>query len=1597
MQKLSAKTLERSFKTIKRAVSGRADCPDWIKDNFHIISERYKQAVSNKQAFKNPTLAAEVAKLVPSERMVEDLAAKLPETKQGETLAGLRSCGDIASAAAIIKIAEEMSSGGENIPDLVKTLISVGDEDITPLVEARWRAEPLLRSSEPGYDTFAKPTKDAYRTKLAEYAKKRGVTETAAAESLAEKRKKEGVPPGKTLFALRKTPAVLWAVFAFSVFLPLAFAAFCFCGAAAFLLFFPIGAASVYTADFISSLVTPAGEELKTELDAVPDGAKTLVAAAALLNGSDSDEKLFSSLSRFAFMNPDKNVYFCLLADLPDSAEQYRVSDAAAFEKARTAIDALNDKFDGRFCLFMREREFNRSEGSFGGLERKRGAVCALVEHIKTGKYSDCYYGGDFIRGVKYIVTLDSDTNISIDSVKDLISVALHPLNRPEYGENRVLSGYGVIQPAMRTELKSAYATGFSRLTSGDAGADRYASAYFKRSQDLFGSGSFCGKGLIDVEAFWRYVCGKLPDGLVLSHDVVEGGILRTLGVSDISFTDSTPKNTVSYYRRLHRWMRGDFQNLYFVFSKRRKLLPAIAKWRILLSVLRHAVPVFAVLGAILPGDAQTGGFVKFLLAYSYLFLPNLLYVLRYLLRGTPFAVFRYFSKTGSVAVQTATRTFYGISSSCRQAFLTAHAYILAAYRMAVRKKTLEWTTAAQTEQLAHGLGKYVLDGLFSFLSGLLIMIFAPIPFARFAGLLFFIYPLAAAVLSRPIGGGDEFSVPLSAKQKEILKAHAKDMWRFYSDSVTESTSFLPPDNIQLSPVANTAMRTSPTNIGFYLVSAMAACDFGFISEKELYSRLSDTLDSVLALEKYRGNLYNWYDLTNCEVIGERFVSAVDSGNFAVMLSALRRGLLSRERGEERSALIKKCDSLLCGTDLNAFYDKKRDLFFIGCRDGGDTDGIGHYDMLMSEMRMTSYYAVSKGAVGKKHWLRLGRTVTAKNGYIGMLSWSGTAFEYLMPQLFLPLYRDSFIYESIAFAVSMQKSAGRIWGVSESAYYAFNGDMHYQYKANGIQALALRRCGPDEKVVSPYSSYLALSICPSAALKNLDRFAKKGLYGKYGMYEALDLNSGDGMAVKCYMAHHVGMSIIACLNACFDGLFIKRFMGDGRTDAAYELLTESVPQAPGVFKGVGGVCSRRGEKRPAIPGVRAGEPNELSPSVAVLSKGDLTAVISDIGHIGLYRGEKLISHTEFFRQSPRFTPKVMFLRGGKVFDCTKISGADMLRFGFERGKDHVCHIASGEGFSGRVKYSLSKSGDCFVIETRAESIKKYDVMLAFEPVMETRRDYLSHLSFKRLFVESSFDASANVLYFHRRSGGDGKHIFTVAVAPRDKNAKIKFASDRGPFYASSDGGTETFASLGLMNVAASACVSPYCTMKICSCDGGHAAFLIACGETKEECRRSIRAARCDLRGAGSLADRTAESLAAAILYGGSIRPGDGSGAFGINDIWSLGISGDLPLITVQAKRPEFERALAAVRSFISLARSGVRCDLVFVADDGELYGRPAERSLREAVARGGGNGYLGYRGGIFIVRSGDLGEKKIAGLKAVSNAVYDLDSAASFP
>ncbi len=930
----------------------------------------------------------------------------------------------------------------------------------------------------------------------------------------------------------------------------------------------------------------------KKELSEIPDNAPVLVVITSLLLGEKSDSELFDRLCCHYLSNGGKNIYFGILADLCDSKSATNAGDEATVDYAYGRIDALTRKYGKNFLLFERRRSYSKSEEAFMGWERKRGAILELVRFLKGGNTTFTTRSKAMAQEllgdvkIKYVVTLDADTNLPIDAVKDMCACMLHPLANPVINEETgiVTDGYGVMQPRCTTDLASASKTPFSRLFCGVGGADPCLGAAFDVYQSIFGKAFFCGKGIFDVDAFASVIdkhC-TFPEDTILSHASLEGAKLRCALISDIEFTDSFPKHELSYHKRRHRQIRGDIQNLAYLLPKikfgkndvRKNTLSALSRFKLFDNARSAAVPCFAFLCVFLSAFVSTP--VRLALLFSslaYIYLPFILDVLSMIFSRTfQCAARRFFSKGVSTGIwQSFLRMLFSLSALSIAAFSFADAISKSLYRLFISgKNLLEWQSAVQSDAGDGSLVMFVHKNIFSAFAGFLLFAFAPAGFLRGLSVLWLAFPVISYHTSFD---KKEENTSNDTETEKKLREYAKDIWGFFADNVNVDENHLPPDNIGQPPHAAAAHRTSPTNIGLYLLSVLAARDFTFIDTAEMKTRIENTISILEKLPMWHGHFYSRYDTKKLTVLSPGYISTFDSGTLTACLITLKEGL--REYIYESTALLElipRIEKLLENTDYKILYNKKRNLFSLGAKihsDGEYETDENCYDLLMNKARTISYIECAKRNVPKKHWSSLSRALVTSGGYIGLYSHGGTAFEYFMPPIFLPERKGSLCAEALLFALKAQMSkrvrvgTRSIWGISESGYYSFDSEKIYRCKDFGIPLLSLKNAPKHELVISPYSSFLAMCVGKHKALANLSQLSKLGYYGKYGFYEAIDFTPGrsteNGSVIKSYMSHHLGMSLAALCNAAFDGILRKRFMSDSTMACGRELLEEKIP------------------------------------------------------------------------------------------------------------------------------------------------------------------------------------------------------------------------------------------------------------------------------------------------------------------------------------------------------------------------------------------------------------------------------------------------------
>ena len=1480
------------------------------------------------------------------------------------------------------------------------------------LLEGASLLERLLRRDPSGdYPGMDDGTRARYRAQVCRLARRFGLGEAECARralALAQKGEGEGRHVGFYLFReplgvpeRRASGAAYGAgILSITLILSAVLGLLLHSLGAALLLVLPLSDLVKNCVDFLAVRLAPPRPVHRMELKSgVPCSARTLCVIACLLTGADSGDELSALLERYRLANRDsgEELRFGLLADLPDSGAPMGEEQREWVRRARRAVDALNQKYGGGFYLFFRTPAFQRADERYMGWERKRGALVELVRLLKGRRTSLRVLSGEAaaLADTVYVITLDGDTNLNVGAARELIGAMAHPLNRPAVDPERrvVVRGYGLLQPRISVELAAANRSLFSRIFAGQGGVDPYGSTSSDVYHDLFDQATYTGKGIFQVDAFFACLDRRLPDNAILSHDLLEGSYLHAGLLGDVELTDGFPCKVNSYFARLHRWVRGDWQLLPWLFptvpawdgGREKNPLPALARWKIADNLRRSLSPVSTllalVLGICLSGRVfAAAAAVAVLSAASSLLLSGAELCAR---RGAG-AHTRYHSAIIAGFAGVILQTLVQLVFLPYHAYICAWAVCAALWRMGVsHKNMLSWVTAVQAEgRDTGGAGSCCRKQWFSILTGLATILGAQLRIGMAVGLVWLLSPLIAWRMSRPAGR----KPALSPADRAFLLHQGTLIWGYFADFLRPEDHWLPPDNFQEQPAAGLARRTSPTNIGMALLCVMAAADLDLIPRARSVELLGHMLDTLEGLDKWHGHLYNWYDTAAAAPMAPRYVSTVDSGNLCGCLIALREGLY--EWGED--VMARRAERLSGDMDFSLLFDPRRKLFSIGCETDRDRLTDGYYDLMASEARQTSFIAVAKGEVPARHWRRLGRMLLGDNDYCGMASWTGTMFEYFMPNLLLPCEENSLMYESLAFCVYAQKRrAARYkvpWGISESGFYAFDAAQNYQYKAHGVQALGLKRGLDRELVVAPYASFLALPLDPGGAVHNLRRLRDMGLEGKYGLYEAVDFTAsrvggaGRRQAVRSYMVHHLGMSLVAVDNALRGGVMQRRFLRDCAMSAYRELLQERVPVGAPILK----TPERDVPEKPSrLPGERLDRqgvrPGRLSPERCLLSNGSYTVLCAASGETASSLDGLALT---LDRPGESFAPAGIswfFRDENGLFPLTYAPFYREGDYGWSFTGAAACWTALRGGLSAVLRAEVCPEDPGEVrtarLTWRGSGRLAGELLCYLEPVLSRRADYDAHPAFSKLFLESLPLRSGAA--FVRRSRG-GERTFAMALVWEGAGASFTTSREdlgRGALRALELGRPRTDSRTG-------AVLDPCLLLRVpVALDPGKSVqvrLALAAGEGAEEAERTARRL---LARRGGREDRRLEEWR--LRLGLDAR--QCAGAFELlrrltavlppppgrppqSALWPWGVSGDVPIALGEVERREgAEQALDWCRQYLLLRNLGFAFDLVLLLDEGGDYRRPARTALGDALKELGAENVLGGRGGIHLL------------------------------
>jgi cyclic beta-1,2-glucan synthetase len=1419
-----------------------------------------------------------------------------------------------------------------------------------------------------------------------------------------------------------------------------------------------IAAVNLWIAQFCRPHILPA-LELK---EGVPHELRTLVVVPMLLTSASDVEENVQNLEVHHLATQEDEVQFALLSDWSDSVTENAAGDEQLLRAAEDGIARLNHIHgvleDGdRFLLLHRPRQWNESEGVWMGWERKRGKLHELNLMLRGSSTTRFHLvNGRPLKtpsSVRYVISLDADTRLPRGTVRALVGKMAHPLNQPalDLTSRRVTSGYGILQPRVTPALPAgSEASPFQRISSGPSGIDPYAFAVSDVYQDMFGEGSYSGKGIYDVAAFETTLENRVPENRLLSHDLFEGSYARCGLASDVEVIEEYPARYDVASARQHRWTRGDWQLLPWILSDR--TLTPLARWKMFDNLRRSVIAPSVFLGLTLCWvSGASGPWTAFFIAA--LVVPVLLpFVVGWLPQLAELRHAAALRAARDEAIQALSLSALRLVFLADQAWTALDAIARTLFRLTIsRRHLLEWTTSAQSKRTENesewALSGYMWGGWLLSAGATFAAIAATgtIPWESLPWLVgWLLAPLIARRISQP--SLRPAAEALSRDETDELRRMAKQTWGFFETFVTAEQNHLPPDNFQEIPTPVIAHRTSPTNIGLYLLSIVAARDFGWIATGDAVLRIEATFLTLDKLERFKGHFYNWYDTHDLRPLDPKYISTVDSGNLAGHLLTLA-GACGAWQGQESdsdsrlASLQQRAQAFALAMEFDFLLQPERQLLAIGFRVADHAQDPSCYDLLASEARLASFVAIAKSDLPVRHWFRLGRRLTPAANGSALVSWSGSMFEYLMPILVMREPAGSLLGETVRVVVKRQIQYGQLrrmpWGVSESALNARDREFTYQYSSFGVPGLGLQRGLGDEAVVAPYATGLAAMVDAKAAMRNFERLQALGGRGKFGWYDALDFTPArvpegeSSVAVQAYMAHHQGMILVSIANVINDEAMRSYFHRHPLIQATELLLQEKVPRDLDLTRSSTDLIGAPApyEVAPVIPRLYSSAQHG-GPRTHLLSNGDFSVMLTAAGSgYSRYRNIALTRWRE---------DATCDAWGSYVF-IRDVASGDVWSAGYQptRTEPDSYEVAFFEDRAemSRRDGSLLTSMDVLLsseenAEVRRVSLtnegkrtRELELTTYAELVLAPLEADAAHPAFSKLFVETEFIADSGALLATRRRRDPTEPelwVALVSVLEGEAVGPLQVETDRARFLGR---GRELSNALAIVEArplsgTVGTVLDPILSMRrrvrIPPGETARVAFWTSVSASRAEAmalaerlrnsgafeRAKTLAwtqAQVQLRylGINFEAAQTYQRVANRVLYSDPAlrapREILEKNHLGQSALWSLGISGDLPMVVVRIDDEhdlEIIKELLRAHEYWRLKRLAV--DLVILNDMPPSYASLLQQALDAAIraSRFAADSKQMLQGGIFSLRKDLVPPDLVNLLQAAARVVF---------
>ncbi len=1415
----------------------------------------------------------------------------------------------------------------------------------------------------------------------------------------------------------------------------------------------------------------------------VPDVYKTLIGFHTIYSSEKQIDEMITRMERTYLTNKDKNIFVAVLGD-PQTSTKPGVSEKEKklIEYASRKVMKLNERYEKAiglqpFFLFHRGSVWNERLQQYIGWERKRGKLEELNLWLKDQNartsFNKIVGKKSSLIGVKYVLTLDEDTELPEGMARKFIEVMAHPLNKAviDPKTNVVTKGFGMIYPWVGlipsfNEQKSAK-TLYRQLQLWERGhrdIEVYKYAFPDLHQYIFGEGTFTGKGIYDVDVMNKVLHNRLPLDRLLSHDQIEGFYVRAGLATDMVLLEGTVEDILNDYKRKERWGRGDWQDINWMFGKvpdakgeklfsAQNVIQRYNRWKIFDKIRR------TLNSSMLLGLLVIGWFVPQIPLVSWTVGIGLLSVSnRIPFTLNPKVWLFSLSKVIGLAL-------FDISLLAYSAYENITVLKTVIKKRLIEKPTLDWVLAADLSQFKdvkslRGIMRWARVSLFSmlgvsialaiynpgalmvaspfFLSWMLapLMIYrmskAEIPswilmYGKFWKLAWLLNPeWANRKLQNKVNA--DYYLP-NPKEKRYLRQVAKQTWNWFETYVTKEENWLPPDNTMEEDNGKIRIShyTSPTNIGLYMVSVVCAWDLNFIDKEQAMKKIKDTFATLKKLEKWNGHLFNYYD-TRTLAPRPRYVSVVDSGNFAASLLVVAKAFpAEKEISDIAMDMFNKMN-------FAPLFDPEKGLFYTGydqeesfMSNKYDEGGphltvleeeiakkfkVSYYDMLVSEARIASFIAIAKGDAPVIHWFSLKRPVQSSAVGRILLSWGGTSFEFLMPQLFLkektisPYWLGMNNMRAVKQQIKYSKKHGLpVWGISESAYSQRTEDGKYLYRAFGTPGLGLRYYVTEEKVqnvISSYGSLLGIEYDANSVLKNLYMLESLGARGEFGFYESLDMDTKEIM--RTYMVHHQGMSLISLTNYLKDASIRRRFHEHPLIENIEPLLVEDAPEKE-ILK------SEKLEKE-QILGIES--LNTFVPAVNLLSNGNYSVFVSNRGEGASKIGGELTGDENVYLTRWR---EGFLNHSGKYFYLKDNDSGRLWSLGYEPTRPEfedyevtnnfyntrIMNRIDGIKSESRVFVPLDADMEVWEIRLTNESQHEHrsiSMVSYLEWVLNKMQVDQEHNSYNKLFVNTEYDPDLNTIFAkHRESGLLGFH--SVSMAPfAYETSRRNFIGRNGHLGSPQALSGELSNTQGITTDAIG---SLGVSVELAPGESKKVVFLVGAAKDKSTARRAIK----KYTNLSKVQDALLKnfSLSDKRLFDAGFGPKERefisfitsrvicadpdllgkAEARNINtlsqpDLWKHGIPGDLPMILVKiSSADQIEDVMALIKIQNLLIKNLLRTELVILND--------AEDSQEKDLIEDTFDAFAGK--GIFLVDAASVPKEDIYLLESWARLVVD--------